>query len=152
IQLAYQYGLRKKTLELLRQPHTIAPENQALEADMLSLLLLFTGQVEELTDGLSTAQPFLGPKYEWYSALLGAATGNYQRAGESLDAMIAAQESQLGNTAVRLMRGLTLQGGMEWRSLLILGILSDQAQDLSGLRTLRGVVALEQGDTAAAAR
>jgi tetratricopeptide (TPR) repeat protein len=151
VELAVQRGLARKALELLRQPHSSDRQSQALEASRQVELLLFTGQVEELREGLTAdLKPLLGENYEWYNALLALALGNYRRAGEYLEEMIALRSKRATAMALMLTQAQTFKGDLNPSRLSELPGVAQLAADVSSLRAFRGVVALEEGDLATA--
>jgi hypothetical protein len=149
--LALERGLGKRALQVLLEADVsqFGPE----EANLQVQLLLMTGRLDEVRDGLTPElRTVLGSNYDWYQALLGAASGDYGPTGEYLDKLIAESESSSAQLALSLLRGQTFQGFMGPGSLASLGNVAETVRQVAEYQTLRGLIALEAGDTATAAK
>jgi hypothetical protein len=151
VQKALQNGLIKKARDLLLQadPVQVGPA----EIDVLLHLLLSTGRPDEaravLSEGLRSG---LGPNYEWYNALIGAACGNYQEAGRFLDEYTVRFERITLEGVLQLMQMQTFGGGLSPESLFHSNGVSMRMRELADWRVLGGLIALEAGENAAAAK
>ena len=172
VDLARQLGLARIALDLienadaaeLAQPEVM----QALYAPAADLLLL-TGQIEKVRTELLTSerqQPG-NMAYHWYNAFQAAASGDYQRAGESLDKIADNFAKTSIATTSTFTQFLALQcdpGGPPFlRSWFVLylpgmgkpatgyGILDFQWRE-AGCLVLRGLLAMEEGDNEGAER
>jgi hypothetical protein len=151
VQKALQNGLIKRARDLLLQadPVQIGP----VEIDVLLRLLLSTGRPDQaravLSEGLRSG---LGPKYEWYNALIAAASGNYQEAGRFLDEYTLQFEQSSLEGVLRLLQMQTFDGGLSPQSLFGVNTVSTRLRELADWRVLRGLLALEAGENAVAAK
>jgi hypothetical protein len=170
-------GLAQKALELLQAANVskLSVEEKKLYVELQLRLLLTMGRLHEAREGLVPGlRELLGPAYDYYQAALAAALGNYAEAQEAL-AQVETIFANAGKKHEALVRKLA-----EWdRSRLLLTLAFDppiQTQPIlrasmfvyqqlvarsydvppagpphGAIRVLRGLLALEQGDTAAAA-
>jgi hypothetical protein len=171
--LALQMGLVKKALEVLLESDyvEIGIEGAQLQLD----LLLKTGQIRRMRQILKDPEAHLSghleyvpvgsealPAYEWYSLLLAAAEGNY-REGDQQTAEIIKQFDAtdrvvrlLADDLMETIPEKPLAVGAEHRlrhEMLRQQQLADVMRLLReqmNLHTLRGLLALEAGDSAAA--
>jgi tetratricopeptide (TPR) repeat protein len=151
-QRAMERGLAKRALELLQQAD--AAQKAHAEVDLQVLLLLTTGQADEVRGGLEPAlKPLLGANYEWYHTLLAAASGDYRSAGEYVEQILELSRPGLPQAALFLSDFPVFRGQTKPDS-LFLGVnsLLSAARNLAALHTVRGILALEQGDNEAAAK
>src|SRR5262249_27334214 len=94
-----------------------------------------------------------GSEFDRFSYLLAAAAGNYDEAGKYLDELIRAAEKQAADFATRHFQAQLFQGSVTPSSMInMLGGVGEARRGLATYRTLRGMVALEQGDTTTAAK
>jgi tetratricopeptide (TPR) repeat protein len=142
------------------------------EGALLQLhLLLYTGRTGEVREWTDPAQEaVVGTfNYRWLQTLLGAATGQYDRADDDLRRLVVATADvpELGvrdvppGTGVALIFGTQLLHGADplslppaFRAALVrrLEVLAGVPRQQADIHTLRGMLAVEQGDIAAAAR
>ena len=105
---------------------------------------------------LRSLRPALGLDYEWYNALIGAACGDYQRAGQFLEDYIQRVEHVNIEGALRLLEMQTFQGGMSpgLSPGSLYGVLTMPGRigQVADYRVLRGLLALEEGENAVAAK
>jgi tetratricopeptide (TPR) repeat protein len=151
-QLAMQRGLAKRALEVLRQADSA--QMTAEEFSILVHLLLTTGQVDELLQGFGpNFKTMLGMEYDWFNVLLAAAAGNYNQAGKYLDEIIATLEKEAATFTLLQVQSQTFLGALRPQGLYALTTgAGDRVRNLATYRTLRGLLALEEGDTTTAAR
>jgi tetratricopeptide (TPR) repeat protein len=151
-QLAVQRGLAKRALEVLRAADSSQMTGQ--EYGILIHLLLTTGQIEELRQGFGPQfKSMLGPEYDRLSYLFAAAAGNYDEAGKYLDDLISGLEKQVLEFATRHLQTQMFQGAVSPNNLLsLLGGVAELTRSLAMYRTIRGMLAVEQGDTVTAAK
>jgi hypothetical protein len=151
---ALQNGLIKKARDLLLQadPVQFGPG----EIDMLLRLLLTTGRPDQaravLSEGAEGLRSSLGLKYEWYNALIGAACGNYKEAGQFLDEYTVHFEQSILERVLRLLQVQTFDGGLSPQSLFDVNTASTRLRELADWRVLCGLLALEAGENAVAAK
>jgi tetratricopeptide (TPR) repeat protein len=169
--VALIFGLSKQAIPVLEK---IEGKSLSFEdADLLIYLYLTTGQLGKLNEGgrLGTLdenlrQP-LRELYDRDQALLAAATGDYALAAQALDRLLAQPSKPMVPLAVRFLQFLTVEN-LQAPSLAGLAFLDPQLANatrqvqgelfrLLGKErerrewlTLRGIIALEQGDTEAA--
>jgi hypothetical protein len=150
VQIALSRDLGGKALDLLLNADEM--EIQGPEASLQLFLLLTTGRLEDVRERLTPEfKSTLGLNYEWYQTLLEAASGNYTMANKYLDEAIANAEKAAVQNVLLLVQMQSfagsgvgnLQGVNYWLERL------RQAADY---RVLRGLLTLEEGDTATAAR
>jgi len=171
--IALIFGLSKQAIPVLEK---IEGKSLSFEdADLLIYLYLTTGQLAKLNEGgrLGTLdenlrQP-LGALYDRDQAFLAAATGDYAVAAQALDRLLAEPSKPLAPLAVRLLQFLILEhlqapsmAGAVFQNPAVanetrqvqgeLFRLLGQERERRELLTLRGVLALEQGDTDGARR
>jgi hypothetical protein len=151
VQKAIQNRLIKRARDLLLEadPAQLGPR----EIDLLINLLLSTGRPDQARAILSEGwQSHLGINYEWYNALIGAASGTYRDACQFLEEYITRFEQSNLEGALRLLEMQTFQGGLSPGSLYGVGTIANRAREAADLRTLRGMLALEQGENAVASK
>jgi hypothetical protein len=154
VEKALQNGLIKRARDLLMEAD--AAQRGPAEMNRLLDLLVSTGrpdEARELLKGLSESwRPNLGSDYEWYNALIGAACGNYQQARLFLEEYLVRFEQSSLEGALRLTEMQTFQGALSPRSLY--GALSapTRVRQLAEWRVLCGMLALEEGANALAAK
>jgi tetratricopeptide (TPR) repeat protein len=152
-QLAQRNGLAGKALELLLQA-TPDEMNQAA-GDMQIQLLLTTGRhldpEVKFLERLEALRDLPGMPYQRYGCLYEASLGNYEQAGAYLEdairqmeqtAMVQVLESIKTHTYILPGAGSTQR----------LNAILEDIKLTADYRVLRGMLALEQGDTATAAR
>lgn len=151
VEIALRNRLVREALDLLLQAD--AAQRGPVEIDRLFDLLLSTGQSEQARAILSEdLRPLLGPHFDWYNVLIGAACGNYQRAGESLEETLRQSRRATLEGALRLLEAQTFQGSLTPGSLYSTSSMPSGVHELANVRVLRGMLALEQGDNAVAAK
>src|SRR5262249_36256675 len=145
-------GLAKRALEVLRQADS--SQMTGPEFGLLVELLLTTGQIDELRQGFGTHfKSMLGPNYDRLSYMLAAADGNYELAATDLDELMAGVEKQATEFASRNLQMQMFQGTVNPNNLIgLLGGITEVSRQLGMYRTIRGMLALEQGDTPTAAK
>jgi hypothetical protein len=155
VQKALQNGLIRRARDLLLEaaPVQLVPE----EISLLFDLLLSTGRPDQaFAFSSEVLRPHLGLDYEWYNALIGAACGDYQRAGQFLEDYIQRLEQMNIEGVLRLMEMQTFQGGLSpgLSPGSLYGILTapSRISQVADYRVLRGLLALEEGDNAVAAK
>jgi hypothetical protein len=152
--LALQLGLADQALTALLD----ADSSQfGREGAHLQLMLLLTmGRADDvrrmLEPELKTA---LGYNYDWFGALLAAATGKYADAGASLDEAIDSMERRAVANMVHLVRVQTLSSVSPdlfraWPSEVAGGGITGDAKQIAEYHVIRGLVAVEAGDNATA--
>src|SRR5262249_46709536 len=123
------------------------------EIELLVDLLLSTGHPDQAREVLSEGwRAALGLNYEWFKVLIGAACGNYQQARPFLDDYVLRTEQGTVEGALRLLQAQALQGGLSPASLYGTTTMPNRLRQLADWRVLRGLLALEEGDNAAAAK
>lgn len=156
--LAMQLGLAKKALDELRKSDPTQP-NFAQGVDLQVQLLLRTGQLEELRGGFTAEfRSWLGSEtYPWYKLVYEAADGNYHEASVYLEELVALFEDYSARATVRLVHAQTFGGALGAGSFYYgvpgigsLPALYEVVSKVATYRTLRGLVAVEQGDNTAA--
>ncbi|HLJ93014.1 MAG TPA: hypothetical protein VKU02_07465 [Gemmataceae bacterium] len=148
---ALQNGLVKRARTLLLEADS-AQLGRA-EIDLLFDLLLTTGHPDQARAGMTeNLRPALGLNYDWYNALIGAACGNYREAGQYLEDYIQVAERTNLEGAVRLLEVQTFRGGLSPGSLYGIEQLPNRVRELADWRVLRGMLAVEEGDNAVAAK
>jgi tetratricopeptide (TPR) repeat protein len=152
-QLAQRSGLARAALDLLLKARP--EEMDPVTAEMQLQLLLLTGghldpQVEFL-DRLEAFRDRPGMLLERYGLLYDASLGNYEKAGAALEDAIAQMER---NYMERMLGALQINtfiypgpAGMQQFNNIF-----EDVRLTADHRVLRGMLALEQGDTATAAR
>jgi len=172
-------GLARLALDQLRQKTNVAKLSDQDKADFVRLqvkLLLTMGRVHEVREGWSpNLKGLLGGDYESFEVALGAASGDYGRADRALvvlEEMTAKANRQhhiqwrkvLEQRRLEVLGALALDspfqvalGGRAGMQVLQQQIARqprlEPVPDLSPhLRSLRGLLALEQGDTGKAAK
>jgi len=143
VDLAMKRGLAQQALDVLLEAEP------PLDADLVQQkfkLLLSTGRLTE------ASEPELR-QTDFDNVLLDAALGAYDLADKPLERMIAHLRWASTEQFLGLDRAVTLQNGMELRRLAgitlnVGGLVGKQAD----MMVYRGLMALEQGDTAAATR
>jgi hypothetical protein len=162
-------------------PSKLTEQEKALWVEWQLKLLLTMGRVQEARDMLTPAFKPLGPGYYQLEAVLGAAIGDYARAdkalgelenayGELLKKLTVDRARALGQRAEafrnRLLSTLAFDPPVQSQPIVRAALYLLQGQIAyvesrfvslpelgsgAGLRTLRGLLALEEGDTSAAA-
>jgi tetratricopeptide (TPR) repeat protein len=153
--LALSKQLGKKALDLLLEADPTTMEIPA--AGLQLFLLLATGRSDEARSRLEEPESRqgikqgLGANYDWYVLLLEAADGSYRKAGKALDeAIVRLEKAYTQNTLLALHRQTFLgQGAGNLQGINSLMELVHRAADY---RVLRGMLLLEEGDPARAAR
>lgn len=171
---ALHYGLIRPALDILEKadPKQFTPR----EASLLVYLLMTTGQPEKLSDGRLGRLPdsmkaFPGFSFDYCQTLLAAAAGDYAFGGETLDRLLRAAKPQanLPVLATHLLQFATVEhlqkptlAGLAFLTPEVVKPLAEiqgtimvglkQQQDLGELLVLRGLIALDEGDTATARR
>jgi tetratricopeptide (TPR) repeat protein len=173
-------GLARLGLDLLRQANIsqMTEQEKQAYANLDFRLLLTMGRVREAREGLVPGlRNLLGPAYDQVEVVLGAATGDYARADQAL----AALEKQVAEVSkvLRDKRARAAAEFRPWlisllaldspahTQLIVRAALNLLQQKIAyvdsrafevptlgstaSLRSLRGLLALEQGDTKAAA-
>jgi len=167
-------GLARRALDVLGQMNLaeLPDQQKAISAKLQLALLLTMGRVREAQDVLvPTLKPLLGQEeYERFEVMLGAATGNYRRADQALAtlekiAVISQKQQQaqrlkiLEQTRASLLTTLAFDPPLQTlpvprASLYLLQqlmvrspIVPPVPEQRIQLRVLRGLLALEQGDT-----
>src|SRR5262249_50495700 len=151
VQKAVQNHLIKRARDLLLEadPAQLGPG----AIDLLLDLLLSTGRPDLARAGLSEGlRTGLGPKYEWYNTLIGAACGNYQQAGQYLDEYIRRFELSSVEGTLRLVQAQVFDGGLSPESLYGINMVPSRVREIADWRVLRGMLALEEGDNELAAK
>jgi tetratricopeptide (TPR) repeat protein len=154
VALALNHGLAKKALDLLLEadPSEIGANEARLQLD----LLLCTGRLDEVRAKLEDTESGGGlksvlPDYGWFMTQIDAASGKYQEAGEYLEEYIVSRErSNVENAMVRTRATIFQRTGPGDVANLLSGL--DEVRQIAELRVIRGLLALEEGDTATAAR
>ena len=152
-QLALSKGLAKQARDVLNDITALesSPEALSLNVD----LLLSTGNADELRRdflGNEDLKRALGGFYDRYEVLLAAATGNYDEATAALDQVIRQTETAGMQALLTMVRMGTFQGVLTPGTLRALSTFPDIERQLADLRSMRGLLSLEQGDNPAAAR
>ncbi len=171
VQAILPFGLAKQALAQFDQALANHAPFSPDEVGHYLFLLLTTGQVETLHDGasgkpgvlLSALRDKLGSEFGIYQAFLAAAVGDYATARQSLDRFAAEIDKQEKPSFVPgLQRGLLIHAESYPLARLLLvrqlyeGAWSQVLTSVTQLReeaefhVLRGLVALDEGDTAAA--
>lgn len=170
LQLALQYGLPDKAIELLQ------PNKKELSPDEIRFALelrLQVGELDEVREVLTEQLKDIGPiryrwdtlpAYEWFQFLLAAGSGDYQRADELLQRIEDQQRpiildlfqgqalnlfplSRLELPQTQPLAALALQRLQQDSAIRrLLGYPFGRVQQ-ADLYTLRGMIALESGDT-----
>jgi tetratricopeptide (TPR) repeat protein len=172
-------GLALLGLELLRQvnPSKLTDEERSVWVELHLKLLLTMGRVREAREFLTPALKPLGPGYYQFEAVFGAAVGDYVRADQALGELETSFAELVKKLAANRAQRVTqlrewllatlafdppvqsqpivraafyvLQGQIaRVQSRFVLG---PDVGSGAGLRTLRGLLALEHGDTSRAA-
>jgi hypothetical protein len=155
VQKALQNSLIKRARDLLLEadPVQLGPG----EINYLFDLLLSTGRPDlAFAYSSEVLRPALGLDYEWYNVLISAACGDYRRAGQFLEEYILRIEQANVEGAIRLLEMQTFQGGLSPglspRSLYGVLMTSNGIRQIADWRVLRGMLAVEEGDNAVAAK
>jgi tetratricopeptide (TPR) repeat protein len=169
-QLAQFSGLPNKALDILKASDDAT---FGLPGALMELqLFLYTGSVKEVREWMEPAQEgvFGRSNYRWLRAQLAAADGSYAQADEDLRLMqspgITIPELQVLNWPVRNVIALMLGKSILERHLHALtpvqetpaalmahlAGLTDSMREQADLLALRGMLALEEGDTVRAAQ
>jgi hypothetical protein len=148
--LALQRGLAKEALTILMQVDPAQFGDQELNLELL--LLLTTGQTEIVREGLQPQmRAKLGASYEWYQTMLAAATGNYRDAGQYVDDLTAVARKEASHSVLVLTDRLTLRGDMDPTTMFYgLNGIATSVRNVASFYSLRGLIAVEQGDNATA--
>jgi hypothetical protein len=163
VELALHFGLAGQALDLL--DHAQPSERPPVLARLYLYLLLAAGRTEEVRVVIATGQRLpLGNDQDWYLGLVAASAGDYALAQETLakhidDSLTGAQRQFAGAVGQALLdaalpRPLALraldhiQREFQVISFRKMGGLPLQ---LAAVHTVRGVLALESGNTAEAA-
>jgi tetratricopeptide (TPR) repeat protein len=141
VQEAMNRGLVKEALDILRR--TSVNELGPDVAQILIHLDVLTGQFEELF----RAQVGLP---DWYGVMVSWSLGDYDRADEMLRQMIDGKERDLAAELVMLTRQELFVGQIDPLLPLQLTQRAAAAYEVADLRILRGLLALEIGNTARA--
>jgi hypothetical protein len=133
------------------------------EATLVVYLYLTTGRAEELRTQLTEAQkPVLGPHYALYRTLQAAAVGDYALADSFVKSAIDEIPTPKQSPILMMLHGLILpkahphvftQRLLAWSAqgtLYQVSLAMVAQQRANDLRVLRGLLALESGDVAAA--
>lgn len=146
VSIALNLGLADKALELLQdiERDELNEKEKTAYRETLIHLYLTTGQAGRIDDGLLPSQD------PWQHVLIFASLGNYAQARQYLNEMIPAAKDQnlralLFGVRLNLFNGvinpLTLKNMVE---------LTTSPRGWSDLLTIRGMLALEEGDIASA--
>jgi tetratricopeptide (TPR) repeat protein len=150
-QIAVSRGLPSTAITVLQQslePDTV-PEPAVL--NILVELYLATGQPEEARPGLGEGmRQVLGTNYEWLNTLMEAEAGNYGQAGAYLDQLLARTDQENAQQALVMLRAQTFMG-VSPQTVAALNNTLGTVRQAADLRLVRGLLALEEGDTATAA-
>ena len=127
------------------------------EIDLLINLLLKTGAgtldkgLDDVRDTLKNLDKRLGPNYERYAFLMEAATGNYAEADKYIADSIQKLERE---THMALMAALRTQAfaGLGAGMLQQANMTLQNTRTIANFKTLQGMLAVEAGNTADAAR
>jgi tetratricopeptide (TPR) repeat protein len=176
IQTAYQSGLVDKARELLEDPANLE-ETKGWSKPLILNIFLKIGQVErarELLHWIPPENTNLGryeelavPVYEWHQTQVAVGSGDYKKADEWLARMYETFESPMADNAAKLFSHVILREAPGATKVPWIRPLPPIAQDLmamegakqsalvvvrqrTDLLALRGELALEAGDTAAA--
>jgi tetratricopeptide (TPR) repeat protein len=134
------------------------------DADLNLYLLLTTGRLRELDAALKEnpdLPKLLGPRFHWYNGMLAAARGNYQEADQLFEKALAAMPRASSPLATWLHSQTLARLAPEPARMVLHPFLRDQElqsraamasllRETSEICLLRGLLALEQGDNAAA--
>jgi hypothetical protein len=143
-ELALQRGLVKEAITVLREadPTTLSPA----DVDLMVRLLLMTGQADEVEkaefEGLS----------DWYRVQLAALAGDYATAQELVRDMHRKLADTSAARVLKLTWDQTFQPVIQPRTLVEMYQALTTLYEQADLRNLRGILALEAGDSREAAR
>jgi tetratricopeptide (TPR) repeat protein len=152
-QLALSKGLAKQARDVLNDITTLESSAEAISLNVD--LLLSTGNADELRRdflGNEDLKRALAGVYDHYEVLLAAATGNYDEAAAALDQIIRQTEASGIQLLLTMARLGTFQGVLTPATLRGLNTFPDVERQLADLRSMRGLLSLEQGDNASAAK
>jgi tetratricopeptide (TPR) repeat protein len=146
--MALSRGLGKRALEQLSQADASMIGLQ--EARVYFELLIAMGRPEDVREGMKEDfRPALGFTYDWYKALSEAALGNYRVAGEYLDETTPRLEEsneQMMLLALRTQMFFSVSPD----SFAAINSLVASMRQVADYYVVRGLLALEEGDTAKA--
>jgi tetratricopeptide (TPR) repeat protein len=148
--MAMQRGLGKRALDRLSQAD--ASLIGIAEARIYFDLLLATGRPEDVLVGMKEDfAPQLRFTYYWYRALAQAALGNYHDAGQQLDQALKIMAGSSDEQLLRVIQiGTFSMAGPE--TFGTLNNLVSNLREAADYYVARGLLALEEGDNAAAAQ
>jgi tetratricopeptide (TPR) repeat protein len=152
VQLAKSKGLGKKALDLLLEADPA--QMDAAAASMQLDLLLTTGQPDVVRTRLNEVpelKEYMGVNYDLLNVFLGAALGDYRQACEYLDEAINKMERDNTQRMLLVVQAQTFQG-VSPLSLSSMSVAINRIKQLAEFRVMRGMLALEEGDTATAAK
>jgi tetratricopeptide (TPR) repeat protein len=150
----YKCKLARRAIEVLQGSAELDPQI----VDMAITLHLSTGGgtlekgLSDVRDSLHDVSRSVGPNYERYMLLLEAATGNYAEAGKYLDETIQRLENETHMRVLATVRNQALggAGALQQNNVIIQGL--QNVFLIADYKVLRGILALEAGDTSKAAR
>jgi hypothetical protein len=153
--IALSKQLGKKALDLLLDADPAAVDIP--EATLELFLLLSMGRPEDARrpledpDSAPGLKEGLGANYDWYWLLIAAADGNYKEAGDYLDVAIAKLE-KLSTESLLLRLQMQTFMGQGAGNLPAINTVMEIVHQIANYRVMRGMLLLEEGDPAAAAR
>ncbi|HEV3260266.1 MAG TPA: hypothetical protein VG013_25645, partial [Gemmataceae bacterium] len=144
VDLAMKNGLGQQALDVLLEADPTSLRRAEVQAKLN--LLLITGRVAEAADPAVRQTDF-------DSILVDAVLGAYGEADEALDRLIRDSQQQSAAQMLGLDRALALQAAMNPGGLArVTDGVARQVRSQANMMVFRGLLALEQGDTAAATR
>jgi tetratricopeptide (TPR) repeat protein len=149
-QMALRKGLAKRALDMLLE----ADQSQVTprEIPILIDVLIASGRLEDAHELMGESlKSALGAEYEWLNVLDEAGLGNHATAGAYLDEMITRrEEANVQGMLVLTQRQLIGQGLPQ----MFMGVnqLFSSIRQIADYRVIRGMIALDEGDTATAVK